>query len=47
LDRILSTSKNLEATVLSIMVSWTKAVLRSMPEPYLLGLSVPLQRMYG
>ena len=47
LDRILSSSKNLEATVLSIMVCWTKAVLRSMPEPYLLGFSVPLQRMYG
>jgi hypothetical protein len=47
LDRILSSSKNLEATVLSIMVSWTKAVLRSMPELYPLEFWVPLQRMYG
>lgn len=29
LDRILSSSKNLKSTVLSLMVSWTKAVLGS------------------
>jgi hypothetical protein len=47
LDRILSSSKNLEATVLGIMVSWTKAVLKSRPELHLLRFWVPAQRMYG